>query len=219
MNKRKDVAMSGLLLALSDAPPGREAAFNHWYDEHALARLAIPGIETAQRYIALGGQPSNLATYDLSTLEVLESREYSALRNNRPDGEQEMLDSLPTPIDRRTYRSLGGSIAKRYSMGASTHTVAVWTHVRDDAGDSQEQVDLHRTVHGCMRCRRFELVSGGGTQFLVLHDLGSSQAAEELVNNLAWSTALPDEVTEYGTASEVRAFALLRALTGDRATV
>jgi hypothetical protein len=58
-------------------PPELEDEFNAWYDtEHLAERLAVPGFETARRFVCIDGAPRYLAMYDLTTPEVLESPEY-----------------------------------------------------------------------------------------------------------------------------------------------
>lgn len=70
----------GLLLVMMNPPERLEEEFNAWYDmEHVPERLAVPGIETAIRYICNGGGPKYLALYDLEAPEVLESEGYLAV--------------------------------------------------------------------------------------------------------------------------------------------
>jgi len=55
----------GLLLTLTEPPPGMEEEFNAWYDEeHLPERLAIPGFRSARRWVA--GR-TYLATYELDS--------------------------------------------------------------------------------------------------------------------------------------------------------
>jgi hypothetical protein len=157
--------MTGLLLALADAPDGREEAFNTWYGHHAAARLTVPGILSAERYVALAGRPKYLATYDLSSVRVMESTAYRALRSNRPDGEQEMLDSLPVPIDRRIYRRLSNQSVDNFTLEDVTYTVASWSLGGDTGGVE--------TSERCIRWRRFQLVEGKGAEHLTLCDFDS----------------------------------------------
>jgi hypothetical protein len=70
----------GLLLVTMEPPPTLEEEFNAWYDtEHLPQRQSVPGIETAHRFICLSGWPRYLATYDLASLEVIESAAYQAI--------------------------------------------------------------------------------------------------------------------------------------------
>lgn len=162
----------GLLLAISDEPEGNETEFNKWYDKHASARLTVPGITAARRYVAVAGRPRYLADYELESVGVMTSDAYRALRSNRPPGEQEMLDLLPAPIDRRIYEQLGDSPAMSATDRTATHTIAVWSKF--------EQSPVPPGTDGWLHCRQFRLVDGAGPEFLALHDVASLAAAESL---------------------------------------
>src|SRR5688572_4436470 len=67
----------GFLLVLMQPPPAFEEEFNAWYDtEHLAERLAVPGFETALRYVCVNGTPRYLAMYDMVSPSVLESAAY-----------------------------------------------------------------------------------------------------------------------------------------------
>lgn len=67
----------GFLLVMMQCPPTLEEEFNAWYDtEHLPERLAVPGFETALRFVCLDGNPRYLAMYDLARHDVLESPAY-----------------------------------------------------------------------------------------------------------------------------------------------
>jgi hypothetical protein len=71
------MADKGFLLVTMQPPPAFEEEFNAWYDtEHLPERLAVPGFETALRFVCIDGHPRYLAMYDLTQPEVLESPEY-----------------------------------------------------------------------------------------------------------------------------------------------
>ena len=77
----------GLLLTMTETPPGIEAEFNNWYDtEHLPERLAIPGFLSARRWVAEvePGQGKYLATYELESAAVLESSAYLARFRDAP---------------------------------------------------------------------------------------------------------------------------------------
>jgi len=205
--------MPGLLMVLSDPPEGHEQPFHDWYDQHAAARLSVPGITTAQRYRAMVGEPQYMASYDLTSCEVLESPAYLALRTDRPPGEQEMLDSLPAPPDRRVYQAREEFLNDGFSIEASTHAVGVWMSVEDpddlSAWYAEEHVPLLFAVPGWLRCRRFELVEGAGPQCLALHDLASLDAVDDPRGAPARNTAWRDRVVAHRTAYERRVYSLL----------
>ena len=67
----------GFLLVLMQPPTALEDEFNAWYDtEHLAERLAVPGFETALRYVCIDGAPRYLAMYDMTSQEVLTSPDY-----------------------------------------------------------------------------------------------------------------------------------------------
>jgi len=81
------MADKGFLLVTMQPPPAFEEEFNAWYDtEHLPERLAVPGFESALRFVCLSGHPRYLAMYDLARLEVLDSPEYLrvAFENSSP---------------------------------------------------------------------------------------------------------------------------------------
>jgi hypothetical protein len=73
----------GLLLTLAEPPPAMDEEFNAWYDtEHLAERLAIPGFRSARRWVRNG---TYLATYELDSPEVLQSKPYlEKFRNQTP---------------------------------------------------------------------------------------------------------------------------------------
>ena len=71
------MASKGFLLVLMQPPPTLEEEFNAWYDtEHLPERLAVPGFETALRYVCIDGAPRYLAMYDMTRPDVLDSPAY-----------------------------------------------------------------------------------------------------------------------------------------------
>ena len=57
----------GFLLVLMQPPSTLEEEFNAWYDtEHIAERLAVPGFETALRYVCIDGAPRYAATHSIS---------------------------------------------------------------------------------------------------------------------------------------------------------
>jgi hypothetical protein len=69
----------GLLLTMTEPPPGAEAEFNAWYDgEHIAERLSISGFLSARRWEAdvKPGEGRYLATYELVSPAVLQTPEY-----------------------------------------------------------------------------------------------------------------------------------------------
>jgi hypothetical protein len=79
------MATKGLLLAMMEPTAEIEQSFQDWYDfEHVPERVAIPGFETAHRFVCLRGWPRYVALYDLTTAAVLESEAYRKIRDRPP---------------------------------------------------------------------------------------------------------------------------------------
>jgi hypothetical protein len=73
-------ANKALMLVTMEPLGLSEDEFNDWYDtEHLPERAALPGFETALRYLCIAGFPRYLAVYDLTDLSALYSEAYGAV--------------------------------------------------------------------------------------------------------------------------------------------
>ena len=64
----------GLLMATMEPPASMEEEFQDWYDtEHVPERRAYPGFETAHRWVCVDGWPRWLATYDLASVDAVQT--------------------------------------------------------------------------------------------------------------------------------------------------
>jgi hypothetical protein len=96
----------GFLLVLMDCPADLEDEFNAWYDtEHLAERLAVPGFETALRFVCIDGAPRYLAMYDLANPDVLSSPEYLRVAGANSSPWTRRVTSRV-----RIYRSAGSQI-------------------------------------------------------------------------------------------------------------
>jgi hypothetical protein len=150
----------GLLLTLTEPPPGMEEEFNAWYDEeHLPERLAIPGFRSARRWVAdvPPGNGKYLATYELDSAAVLQSAAYLARFQN------------PTPWSRRC---LGKAVVfKRWAC----------EQVEPGSADPHPQArallfSSTGTVSFALLCRRFVADTG---EALVLHELERAQTSSD----------------------------------------
>ena len=77
----------GLLLSCFDFSPVAEDEFHDWYDtEHIPERQRVPGFLDCRRWLAPDGRRISVATYDLASVDVLQSPGYLAIgyENNSP---------------------------------------------------------------------------------------------------------------------------------------
>lgn len=86
----------GLMLAIMEPPSGMEEEFHDWYDtEHLPQRRALPGFETASRWVCLEGYPRWLAAYDLSSLASVQDPAYRAVSGaNSTPWSRRLLDRM-----------------------------------------------------------------------------------------------------------------------------
>ena len=70
----------GLLFASFDFSPAYADEFHDWYDlEHVPERLRVPGFINAERWISDDNPKVAVATYDLDSVDVLQSPPYKAI--------------------------------------------------------------------------------------------------------------------------------------------
>jgi hypothetical protein len=70
----------GMLMVQMEPPAAIEEEFHSWYDsEHIPEREALPGFLSAARFVCVDGWPRYVGSYDLASLDVLESDAYRAI--------------------------------------------------------------------------------------------------------------------------------------------
>lgn len=151
----------GLLLTLTEPPPGMEEEFNAWYDEeHLPERLAIPGFRSARRWVC--GR-TYLATYELDSADVLQSAAYLARYRN------------PTPWSKRC---LGKTVAFKR-----------WACAQVEPGNADPHPGARGLIFtttpepfsGVVQTRRFAADSG---EKITLHELSELLGPEAIVYRL-----------------------------------
>ena len=100
---------SALLMAWTDVDPEHEAAFNEWYDNEHMLRLAkVPGFLAGSRYRALRGGPKYLAMYELEEHTVMRTTAFLDEIRFRPSATRTKVS--PSHIGRNfllnTYRRI-----------------------------------------------------------------------------------------------------------------
>jgi hypothetical protein len=151
----------GLLLTLTEPPPGMEEEFNAWYDtEHIPERLSIPGFRSARRWAA---DRTYVATYELDTPEVLSSSPYLLRYTN------------PTPWTRRCLGKCG--------------TFKRWACEQIEPGDADPHPAAAGLVFtmkpaklgGVLQSRRFRAASG---EEIALYELSELRQPGAIVYRL-----------------------------------
>jgi len=106
------MSASALLLVMMEPPASLDEEFNDWYDtEHFPQRAALPGFLVGSRWACVDGWPKWAATYDLSSMDALQTPDYVAVSGanstpwskrvlGRTIGRQRIIaDALPSPVD------------------------------------------------------------------------------------------------------------------------
>jgi hypothetical protein len=101
------MAPKGFLLVLMQPPSVIEEEFNAWYDtEHVPERLAVPGIETAIRFVSTtSAAPKYLAMYDLAAESVLDTDAYKSVAGDNSSPWTKRVTGRT-----KVYRSVGSQI-------------------------------------------------------------------------------------------------------------
>ena len=186
------MAPQAVLLAFSNPPPGQEDAFNAWYgDEHAPARLTVPGIFNARRYAAIEDDgPRYMAIYDLEAPTTLERPEYRRLYAEQSAREKTIMAALPL-LDRRVLRVVLD--AEPWTEDAPFQ-MTVSLQPPDGAEDDlvawyrEEHIPMLLEVPGWRRIRLCQQVDGSGPRFTALHELESPAVFETEPYRTATST-------------------------------
>ncbi|KAF5371647.1 hypothetical protein D9758_003589 [Tetrapyrgos nigripes] len=181
---------NGLLYVYAECGPNvTEEKFHDWYDnEHAPARLTVPGFLSATRYKSNDFKvPTWLATYDLTSTKILSTPEYAKLRETASQNERDIIGSL-LGLGRGIYELIDSMHASGYEVkqgspvASGKFVYAVHMQVVGTTSDepreiaeqaflqwySKTRVPLLSKVPGWMRSRIFRLVDftemGGGAR-------------------------------------------------------
>jgi len=205
---------AGLFYVYTDPGSVDEAEFHDWYDhEHGPARLAVPGIRSAQRYRALDDlKPPWLVLYDLDGPEVIDSAAYKALGARASARDKSVAAGLAT-LDRRVYEqiSVDGSAPDPAAPVLLAVALSVPAEARDDldAWYTDEHISMLLQVPGWLRIRRYRLtrsLDGAAPDFLSVHELAGPQVLDEPGYRAAVSTPWRDRVAASALRRERRMF-------------
>ncbi|TRM55482.1 hypothetical protein BD626DRAFT_417145 [Schizophyllum amplum] len=160
---------AGLLLVFGELGANvSEDEFSDWLDnEHVPARLTIPGINTALRYIAADGkEPKFASVYDVNSPAVLDSDEYKNLFPGASANEKDIISRLAS-LQRRVYTLVStlqhpDTADKPEALPGKYALLAFWEPAPEDEVEfnkwyDEEHFPLLAKVPGYLRARRFKL--------------------------------------------------------------
>ena len=171
----------GLLFVMMGIASEHEEEFNRWYnEEHLPERRDCEGFLNAKRYTVVQGSPKYLASYDLTSVGVLESPPYRALTAEVSPGTRRigsLLDAHTRNVyEEQTPESIRQTFAQPEKVAEATALLAVLAdaepeHEKELIGwYDEEHLAERMACPGFLRARRFVAVNGE-PRFLALYDL------------------------------------------------
>jgi hypothetical protein len=186
----------GILLVGFDSTGAHEDEFHDWYDlEHVPERQRVPGFGLCERWISVANPRHAVATYDLASLDVLQSDPYRAIaygnlsvwskrvtamctRLIRFDGEQTLPGNADSPAN------AGGLLVNAMNIDPA-----------HEAGFNEwydhEHIPALSAVPGVLAARRFQDPKGTHRHLALYH-----LTAPEVAQGEAWKTAAASAWTD-----------------------
>lgn len=179
----------GLLVAGFNFAGAVEDEFNDWYDtEHIPERKRIPGFINAERWLGADDPKVSIATYDLESLEVLQSAAYRAIAGDNLSPWSKRVTGKCQRICRfEAVQILPGAQAGPADAGGM---LLFAMNVKPDAeAEFNEWYDTEHVprlaqVPGCLLARRFR-ANGGTHRYIATYHL----VAPEVCASKRWEEA------------------------------
>ena len=179
----------GLLVAGFNYSNVAEDEFNDWYDlEHVPERLRTKGFINAQRWLGADDPRLSIATYDLESLDVLQSPAYKAIGGENLSVWSKRMTGKCQRICRfEADQTLPGQQAGPADAGGMMmYAMNVPAEVDADynAWYNEEHIPALSKVPGCLCARRFKMTGGTHRYLAIYHLTGPGVQATD-----AWKTA------------------------------
>ncbi|KAK0489536.1 hypothetical protein EDD18DRAFT_1081282 [Armillaria luteobubalina] len=224
-------AHQGLVLVLAENGPAiADDRFNDWYNnEHAPARLTVPGYITATRYQATDSQkPTYLTVYDISSPDVADSPEFQALKHKASDNEKDIMPKIQF-LSRRIYQAISTSThpASVPSSFPGKYVLTAELEVKPEFEEefnkwfNEEHMGLLEKIPGWLRGRRYSLVTATSRReaigkpvfkYIAVHDFDNG----DFMKTPEWAAALDTpwktKIMEGVLGMEVRQFELTKIM-------
>lgn len=160
---------SNMRSAMQFSQTNHRSFVTDWYDnEHAPARMNVPGFSTALRYKTTDSKPPSwLAIYDTTSPDVLQSDAYKALNTNASSNDKSIVSRLTT-LSRRVYSRFVTVENPNISASTLPAKYVLVVGIEPATPEKEEELnkwyrDEHLTllskVPGFIRARRYKLVS------------------------------------------------------------
>jgi hypothetical protein len=179
----------GLLVAGFNYRDVAEDEFNAWYDtEHIPERERVPGFLNAERWLGAQDPKISIATYDLNSLDVLQSAAYRAIGGDNLSPWSKRILKLSERLCRIEAEQISpGNLAA--PVGAGGMLLFAMNVVPEAEAEFNEWYDTEHVprlsaVPGCITARRFK-APAGLHRYVALYHLTSA----EVCSSKAWEEA------------------------------
>ena len=189
----------GLLLAGFDYSPVAEDEFNDWYDtEHVPERRRVDGFMTCERWTGAENPSISVATYDLQSLDVLQTAAYRAIAGENLSPWSKRMTSKAKRLCRFEAQQLGADhgVVSEDAGGLMMYAMNVVPDAEAEfnAWYDEEHIPRLSAVPGCLLAQRFKIVravSVGRQRYLALYRL----ARPDVCSSEKWKQAANTEWT------------------------
>jgi hypothetical protein len=183
----------GLLLAAFDFSKAHRDEFHDWYDtEHLPERQRVPGFGVCERWIGADDPTLAVASYDLDTVEVMQSAPYKAIAyENLSPWSKRVVAMCNRLVRFEGTQTLPGDAAAPAS-GAGGLLINVMNVAPEAEADfnkwyDEEHIPALAAVPGTLLARRYKGSDGGEHRYVAIYhlvspDVARSQAWEKAVN-------------------------------------
>lgn len=186
----------GILLVAFDFTNAHEDEFHDWYDlEHVPERERVPGFGACDRWISTQNPKHAVASYELDSLDVLQSQAYRAIAGENLSVWSKRVTAMCTRLLRFEGEQImpGDQPAAAGAGGLLVNAMNV-----DPAHEAEfnewynnEHIPMLSAVAGTLCARRFR-DRGGSHRYLALYHL----ASPDVPSSEAWKQAANTPWTE-----------------------
>ena len=179
----------GVLVVAFDYTKANAGEFHDWYDlEHVPERERVPGFGTCERWISVANPMHAVATYELDSLDTLQSPAYKAIAYENLSVWSKRVTSICTRILRfdGSQTLPGDAVAPAGTGGLLVNAMNVDPAHEAEFNDwyDNEHIPALSAVPGTIAARRYKDLKGTH-RYIALYHLDSP----EVTTSEAWKTA------------------------------
>lgn len=189
---------TGILIVVFDFSGAHEDEFHDWYDlEHIPERQRIHGFRHCQRWIGTAHPEYAIASYELDSVEVLNSPPYLAIAHDNLSVWSKRVTTMCKRLLRFEGEQLGASerIPPPNAGALLLNAMNVTLEKEDEFNEwyDSEHIPALAAVPGTLCARRFR-TSEGSPRYLALYHLASPEVTESKAwkdaANTAWTNKM-----------------------------